>query len=101
MPIGLTFERKEAPRTRVLVQIGEPIVMDRGSAAPTIAAADALTAEIDARLRAVTLNYATADDAARAVRLASLIAALFDDVPAIGVVDRAARRRNGDRAADR
>ena len=29
VPIGLTFERKDAPRTRVLVQIGEPIAMDR------------------------------------------------------------------------
>ena len=27
VPIGLTFERKEAPRSRVLVQVGEPIVM--------------------------------------------------------------------------
>ena len=27
VPIGLTFERKEEPRSRVLVQIGEPIVM--------------------------------------------------------------------------
>src|SRR5262249_44592871 len=28
VPIGLTFERKEAPRTRVLVQIGEPLAME-------------------------------------------------------------------------
>ena len=29
VPIGLTFERKEAPRSReVLVQVGEPIAMD-------------------------------------------------------------------------
>jgi glycerol-3-phosphate O-acyltransferase/dihydroxyacetone phosphate acyltransferase len=32
----------------------------------------------------VTLNYPTTDDATRAVRLASLVAALFDDVPEIG-----------------
>ena len=37
-----------------------------------------MTAEIETRLRAVTLNYATVDDATRAVRLASLIAALFE-----------------------
>src|SRR5437763_812773 len=28
VPIGLTFERKETPRTRVLVQVGEPIPVD-------------------------------------------------------------------------
>ncbi len=88
VPIGLTFERKEAPRTRVFVQVGEPIVMDGWQSAPGVSPADALTAEIDTRLRAVTLNYATSDDAARAVRLASLLAALFGGVPEIGVVDR-------------
>jgi glycerol-3-phosphate O-acyltransferase/dihydroxyacetone phosphate acyltransferase len=88
VPIGLTFERKDAPRSRVLVQIGEPIVVDDWQAPPTGSPAEALTAEIDARLRAVTLNYPTTDDAARAVRLATMIAALFEDVPPIGVVDR-------------
>jgi len=88
VPIGLTFERKEAPRTRVLVQIGEPIFLDSWRAPAGIPAPDALTAEIDARLRAITLNYPTIDDATRAVRLASLVAALFEDVPSMGVVDR-------------
>jgi hypothetical protein len=88
VPIGLTFERKEAPRTRVLVQIGEPIILGAWRAPASVPAADALTAEIDRRLRAVTLNYPTIDDATRAVRLASLIAALFEDVPSIGAVDR-------------
>ena len=88
LPIGLTFERKEAPRTRVLVQIGEPILLAAWRAPPNTTAADALTAEIDARLRAITLNYQTVDDATRAVRLAAVIAALFEAVPSIGVVDR-------------
>lgn len=88
LPIGLTFERKEAPRTRVLVQIGEPILLASWQAPPNTAPADALTAEIDARLRAITLNYQTVDDATRAVRLAAVIAALFEEVPSIGVVDR-------------
>jgi len=51
-------------------------------------AVDALTNEIDARLRALTLNYATTDDAARTLRLASLVAVLFEAEPAIGIVDR-------------
>jgi glycerol-3-phosphate O-acyltransferase/dihydroxyacetone phosphate acyltransferase len=90
LPIGLVFERKEAPRTRVLVQIGKPIVMSQWRAQTTsgVSEVDALTREIDIRIRAVTLNYASADDAARAVRLASVLAALLDGVPNIGVVDR-------------
>ena len=88
VPIGLTFERKDAPRTRVLVQIGEPIAMGSWRSPAGVAPADALTAEIEARLRAITLNYATIDDATRAVRLASLVAALFDEAPSIGVVGR-------------
>jgi 1-acyl-sn-glycerol-3-phosphate acyltransferase len=88
VPIGLTFERKEAPRSRVLVQVGEPILIEGWRAPAGTPPAEALTAEIDARLRAVTLNYVTTDDASRAVRLASLLAAIFDDVPAIGTVDR-------------
>ena len=81
VPIGLTFERKDAPRSRVFVQIGEPIRMESWSTPRGAPPAEALTAEIDTRLRAVTLNYSSVDDAARAVRLSSLIAALFDDVP--------------------
>jgi 1-acyl-sn-glycerol-3-phosphate acyltransferase len=88
VPIGLTFERKEAPRSRVMVQVGEPILMEAWQAPAGAAAAEALTAEIDARLRAVTLNYPTVDDAARAVRLASLVAALFEGVPPMGFVER-------------
>jgi glycerol-3-phosphate O-acyltransferase / dihydroxyacetone phosphate acyltransferase len=88
VPIGLTFERKDAPRSRVLVEIGEPILMDSWRAPANAAPHEALTAEIDTRLRAVTVNYATSDDAARAVRLASVIAALLEDVPSIGAFDR-------------
>ena len=90
LPIGLTFERKDAPRSRVLVQIGEPIHSADWKSETNADAniAEALTAEIDARLRAVTMNYATIDDAMRAVRLSSMIAALFEEVPPIGVVDR-------------
>ncbi len=81
VPIGLTFERKDTPRTRVLVQVGEPIAMDRWRPPSDSRPADALTSEIETRLRAVTLNYATTDDAARATALASVVAALFSNVP--------------------
>jgi 1-acyl-sn-glycerol-3-phosphate acyltransferase len=76
LPIGLIYERKERPDSRVLVRIGESF----GVGAPTTGATPpdvaALTAEIERRLRLVTLNFATADRAARAVRLAPLMAAL-------------------------
>jgi glycerol-3-phosphate O-acyltransferase / dihydroxyacetone phosphate acyltransferase len=88
LPIGLTFERKDRARSRVFVQVGEPIIMADWLAANRPNDAVALTSEIDSRLRAVTLNYATADDAARAVQLVSGIAALFNAVPAIGRIDR-------------
>lgn len=88
VPIGLTFERKDAPRTRVLVQVGEPIRMRDWEAPSGASEADTLTREIDARLRAVTANYASADDAARSVRLVSGVAGLLDPVSRISAVDR-------------
>jgi 1-acyl-sn-glycerol-3-phosphate acyltransferase len=106
VPIGLTFERKDAPRSRVFVQIGEPIRMDTWSAPTGAPPAEALTAEIDTRLRAITLNYSTVDDAARAVQLASLVAAIFDDVPPLGhrsrpLGEETAIARRIDQLADR
>jgi glycerol-3-phosphate O-acyltransferase / dihydroxyacetone phosphate acyltransferase len=81
LPIGLTFERKDAPRSRVLVQVGEPIVVADWRPQSGATAVDELTAAIDARLRAVTANYSTADDAARAAHLASVVAAAYRAVP--------------------
>lgn len=102
VPIGLTFERKDLPRTRVLLQVGEPLSVDAWQSRGAVATeADALTADIDARLRAVTLNYSTADDAARTIQLASTIAALFGDgrikPPGRGLdIDAAIARRIAD-----
>jgi hypothetical protein len=62
--------------------------MEGWSASSSGSRIDSLTAEIDARLRAVTLNYSTIDDATRAIRLSSIVAALFGSVPPIGVADR-------------
>ena len=95
VPIGLTFERKEAPRTRVFAQVGEPIVLDQWKNSTTAAPADALTTEIDRRLRALTLNYPTVDDATRAVRLASSVAAVLDEPTTL----RTRERRLGVEAA--
>ena len=83
LPIGLTFERKDQPRTRVLVQVGEPISLDQWRSPSPDGGAQALTEEIHSRLRAVTLNFATADDASRATALASLLTALFTEAPSV------------------
>jgi glycerol-3-phosphate O-acyltransferase/dihydroxyacetone phosphate acyltransferase len=100
VPIGLTFEAKGTFRSRALVEIGEPIdpspeiALDRQEAAregggapdgqdapasglPAVAAASApavraLTARIDAGLKAVTLNYGSWEEARRIGRAAEL-----------------------------
>ena len=88
IPVGLTFERKDAPRTRVFAQVGEPIDVDgwpRG-----VDDARLLTAEIDKRLRAVTLNFESSDVADRDRALAAQIARLFRGAQAVpNVWDRA------------
>ena len=95
VPVGLTFEAKGSFRSRALVEIGEPIdpspeiALDRQLAAdkaaggdpagggPAAAAASApavraLTARIDAGLKAVTLNYGSWEEARRIGRAAEL-----------------------------
>lgn len=87
VPIGLTFERKDAPRSRILVRVGEPLLV-RDWKPSTSAAVEELTAAIDMRLRAVTENYASSDDAARIIHLAETVAALFDARPASRMTER-------------
>jgi hypothetical protein len=84
LPLGLIFERKEEPRSRVLVRVGDPI--DVGAwRARTASAGDVarLTADLDAALRHVTLNFASEVRARRAVALAGALAALTDAPPAV------------------
>ena len=82
VPVGLTYEEKERPRSRVLVRIGKPLDVGRWIAAKGSDAAG-LTAEIDARLRRMTLNFATADRARRAVQLARMLDAVASTVPSL------------------
>jgi glycerol-3-phosphate O-acyltransferase/dihydroxyacetone phosphate acyltransferase len=75
LPMGLIFEEKERPGSRVLVRIGDPLDLDRWLA-QNAAEAQELTEALATRLRAVTLNFASAERAARAVRLARVLVAL-------------------------
>jgi 1-acyl-sn-glycerol-3-phosphate acyltransferase len=85
LPIGLIFERKEAPRSRVLVDVGEPLDIGRWAATTATAReVEALTEEIERRLRDVTLNYVTTDEAVRTRGLAQIFASLLDEPRPVG-----------------
>jgi glycerol-3-phosphate O-acyltransferase/dihydroxyacetone phosphate acyltransferase len=92
VPIGLTFERKWAPRTRIFVQVGEPIAVDDWRVAPGAASdgADpvrALTREVEECLRATTLNFPSAEEAARVRGVARILARVFDRTRPLGAPD--------------
>jgi glycerol-3-phosphate O-acyltransferase/dihydroxyacetone phosphate acyltransferase len=74
LPIGFVFEDKSRPRTRILVEVGDPITLDTWPDADSAEAVDRLTSEIDRRLRAVTTNYETAAAAAEVAQLSTLLA---------------------------
>ncbi|HEV7994373.1 MAG TPA: lysophospholipid acyltransferase family protein [Gemmatimonadaceae bacterium] len=76
LSLGLIYEEKERPGSRVLVRIGDPLALDEWVASAPSKDASALTAELDARLREVTLNFATPEQAARAVGLAGTLVAI-------------------------
>ena len=82
VPVGLVFERKWEPRSRVLVQVGVPLPMDewQGGVAE-------LTAEVDARLRAVTLNFDSDDAARQATDVARSLTAMSGGVRDLATPD--------------
>jgi 1-acyl-sn-glycerol-3-phosphate acyltransferase len=83
LPIGLIFERKDRPRSRILAIVGEPIDVDAliaSSERPVVA----LTAAIDERIRSLTLNYPTIDEAERDARLARILQSIIrHEAPAV------------------
>lgn len=85
LPIGLVFERKERPRSRVFIEIGEPILLEQWHADVADAPVE-LTREIESRLRALTLSYPDADAAARATKLAMTLASLVAPIETVGDV---------------
>jgi 1-acyl-sn-glycerol-3-phosphate acyltransferase len=81
VPLGLVFEAKDAPRTRVLLQVGQPIAVDDLPPGTSVAT---ITALLEQRLREVTLNFERADDAARVTALAHTLAVLLAPVRPLG-----------------
>jgi 1-acyl-sn-glycerol-3-phosphate acyltransferase len=84
LPFGMIFEQKERPRSRVLVRIGEPIDVDEWLARTSAPDAAHLTADIDAAMRHVTLNFANESRARRAVALARAFASIAEEPLSIG-----------------
>lgn len=82
VPVGLLFERKEQPRSRVLVQVGEPLAVDALLEAQV--QVSTLTDLVAERLQAVTLNFDTPADAERLQTVGSTLAALLEPPPALG-----------------
>lgn len=76
VPIGLTFERKWEPRTRLVMSVGAPISMDLPNDAADVAG---LTDRIDLGLRGVTLNFRTEEDARRVFSISSTLAEILED----------------------
>ena len=76
IPVGLLFEKKEAPRSRVLIQVGEVIEVD--TLAHGEHAVESLTALVGQRLNAVTLNFESSEDAARIANVSETLAALIE-----------------------
>jgi 1-acyl-sn-glycerol-3-phosphate acyltransferase len=83
VPVGLVFERKQQPRSRIVAMVGDPIEADPVIQAGGDAVA-ALTAAIDSALRRVTLNYSTVAEAQRDATVARTVEALIRfDAPAV------------------
>lgn len=80
VPVGLVFERKWAPRTRILVHVGEPIDLATWPGADVAA----LTRAVDERLRAATLNFPTVEDAERVLGVARILARAVDEPRPLG-----------------
>lgn len=75
IPVGLTFDAKQTFRSRVLVQIGEPIDPDPEAAQGGTENPDAvraLTARVSQALENVTLSYASWEDAHLVARAADI-----------------------------
>jgi glycerol-3-phosphate O-acyltransferase/dihydroxyacetone phosphate acyltransferase len=74
--VGLTYEAKWQPRSRIVVAIGEPFRVD--PAIPnTPEGVDTLMERVDRALRAVTLNFPSAADAARVLTAARILRGMF------------------------
>ena len=87
LPVGLTFERKWQPRSRILVHVGEPLWLDGWTPSAGGAPVAALTAVVAERLRTVTLNYESEKDEAQTRLVALTRADVFSPTRTLGRAD--------------
>ena len=85
VPMGINYERKEGLRSRVLVEVGLPIVLD--TLTVDQAQVNSLTTEIAKRLHAVTLNFDDDADADVVLDLATVLAATNGVIRPLGDPD--------------
>jgi glycerol-3-phosphate O-acyltransferase / dihydroxyacetone phosphate acyltransferase len=78
VPLGINYESKESVRSRVLVEVAQPIHIDRLSASE--ASVDSLTSAIAERLHAVTLNFDDRAEEGDVFDIATVLASTTDDV---------------------
>lgn len=84
VPIGLVFEQKDRPRSRVVAIVGDPLDTDVLAEGIDDGVA-VLTNAIDSAVRALTLNYESTDDAERDARVSQAIQALLRfEAPSVG-----------------
>jgi hypothetical protein len=79
--VGLVFERKERPRSHAVAFIGDTIDLDRWHPSSNEGAVQALTTEIDAALRSLTLNFGSEAEAEDTRQRARQIAAILRVTP--------------------
>ena len=85
VPIGINYERKDGLRSRVLVEVGQPIALDTLTSQQ--AQVDSLTHEIAKRLHAVTLNFDDDSAADEVLDLATVLAATTEEIRPLGDPD--------------
>lgn len=78
IPVGLTFERKWQPRSRVLMRVGAPIHTTQALPNEHNTVAE-ITHAIDVGLRDVTLNFETFEEAQRVLAISSTVAQVFGE----------------------
>lgn len=80
VPVGINYERKDGVRSRVLVEVGEPLAIDDWPGRDV----DVLTAELSRRLHAVTLNFDDDVAADEVLDVATVLASVSDEVRPLG-----------------
>ncbi len=86
IPVGLTFEEKGRPRTRVLVRVGPPLRTE-GPVDLTPKQVQALTSRLDHALRDLTLNFSSQENADRVLEVAALLTKVLDRVRPLAAPD--------------